>query len=209
MTVTYSNPKTSHNESMRYTPPFEMPDGTPMNLQMSSPPEARHFAATYALHRVSSMKNTHMMLPPTHKTYWAIFDEIKRMEFARNNAWMYVADPFLDKREWLAAEAAKAKAQAEAKKEKPAEAVDEKLKGWHRVPVVDMGTSQRREVEGLVRKYHVWNPVGVSMARDLMSKVVSELVRLDFKRAHVEEACGWVKDKEEALGGGSCRVLFL
>ncbi|KAG0126597.1 P-loop containing nucleoside triphosphate hydrolase protein [Tuber indicum] len=199
VTVTYSNPKSSHTESMRYTPPFEMPDGTPINLQMASALEARHFAATYALHRVSSMKNIHMMLPPTHKGYWAIFDEIKRMEFAKNHAWMYVADPFLDKREWLAAEAAKAKALAEVKKEKPSEVVDEKMKGWYRVPVVDMGISQRREVEGLVRKYHVWNPVGVSMTRDLMSKVVSELVRLDFKRAHVEEACDWVKDKEEAL----------
>ncbi|PWW79656.1 P-loop containing nucleoside triphosphate hydrolase protein [Tuber magnatum] len=199
VTVTYRNPKTNLTESMRYIPPFEKPDGTPINLQMASALEAKHFAATYALHRVSSMKNTHMMLPPTHKGYWAIFDEIKRMEFAKNHAWMYVADPFLDKREWLAAEAAKAKALAEVKKDKPAEAVDEKMKGWYRVPVVDMGTSQRREVEGLVRKYHVWNPSGVKMTKDLMSKVVSELVRLDFKRAHVEEACGWVKDREEAL----------
>jgi ATP-dependent RNA helicase DHX57 len=147
------------------------------------------------------MKNIHMMLPPTHKTFWFLFEDIKKQEVARNRAWMYEADPFLAKRERDAAETAKAKA-AEAgdgKKEKTAPK-DDRMKGWTHVPVVDMGSEQRREIEALVRKYHVWNPAGVVMSKEAVKRVMEELISLGFRRAHVLEACEWVKDKEEALG---------
>lgn len=139
------------------------------------------------------------MLPPTHKAYWATFDDIKKQWVDRNRAWMYEADPFLTKREH---DAAMAKAQnAGGGGERPVERkTEDKMKGWQGVPVVDMGAGKRREVEALVRKYHVWNPMGIVMPPEVCKETVGEFAALGFRKVHVEEACEWAKDREEALG---------
>lgn len=138
------------------------------------------------------------MLPPTHRGYWATFEDIKKQFVDRKKAWMYEADPFLTKREH---EAAMLKAERIRGGETPKMArIEDGMKGWQGVPVVDMGSEKRREVEKLVRKYHVWNPMEIVMPNSIKTVVVSKLAALGFRKAHVEEACEWVKDQEEALG---------
>jgi ATP-dependent RNA helicase DHX57 len=61
--------------------------------------ESRHAAATYALYRVCSMQNKHMVLPPDYKTLWKEFEAIKKDEVKEGKAWMYEADPFKALRE--------------------------------------------------------------------------------------------------------------
>jgi hypothetical protein len=56
------------------------------------------------------------------------------------------------------------------------------------------------EVERLARKYHVWNPARIAISDEMVKGIVLELTALGFKKRHVEEACEWVKDREEALG---------
>lgn len=112
---------------------------------------------------------------------------------------MYEADPFLTKREHEAA-MAKAEKMRGGEVVKVVRREDGMMKGWQGVPVVDMGSEKRREVEKLVRKYHVWNPTGIEMPKAVQTAVVNELAALGFRKVHVEEACEWVKDREEALG---------
>lgn len=112
---------------------------------------------------------------------------------------MYEADPFLTKREHEAA-LAKAEKARQGEAPKPVEKKDDKMKGWQSVPVVDMGNDKRREVEMLVRKHHVWNLMEVVMPETVRMEVIGELAALGFRKAHVEEACDWAKDREEALG---------
>ncbi len=57
--------------------------------------EARHFAAAYALYRVSNMKNIHMMLPPQYRDLWrGDFETLKTEAVAQSNGYLYEADPF-------------------------------------------------------------------------------------------------------------------
>lgn len=138
------------------------------------------------------------MLPPTHRGYWATFEDVKKQFFDRKKAWMYEADPFLTRREHEAA-------MLKAEKVRGGGAVkvvrrEDGMKGWQGVPVVDMGSEKRREVEKLVRKYHLWNPAGIVTPKAIQTEIVSKLTALGFRKVHVEEACEWVKDQEEALG---------
>lgn len=138
------------------------------------------------------------MLPPTHRGYWAVFEDAKKQFIDRKKGWMYEADPFLTRREYEAA-------MLKAEKARGGRAVkvvrrEDGMKGWQGVPVVDMGSEKRREVEELVRKYYVWNPTGIVMPKAIETVAVSELAALGFRKVHVEEACEWVKDREEALG---------
>lgn len=138
------------------------------------------------------------MLPPTHRGYWATFEDVKKQFIDRKKAWMYEADPFLTRREHEAAmlKAEKVRGGGAVKVAKR----EDGMKGWQGVPVVDMGSEKRGEVEKLVRKYHLWNPTGIVMPKAVQTEVVSNLTVLGFRKVHVEEACEWVKDQEEALG---------
>ncbi|KAL2160631.1 hypothetical protein VTH06DRAFT_1319 [Thermothelomyces fergusii] len=113
------NPKT--NEVTRL-PPFKLP---PSHVHLAYKPtalEAKHFAATYALYRVCSMKNLHISLPPDYKALWKDFEALKKQDVKEGRAWMYEADPFRAAREREEAEAAaeKKKAQAQAARDKAA-----------------------------------------------------------------------------------------
>ena len=87
-----TNPKTKEPLTL---PSFKLP---PDQKHLASRPtaiEARHFAATYALFRISSMRNIHMMLPPTFKDLWKHdFESMKKADVKDGKAWMYDADPF-------------------------------------------------------------------------------------------------------------------
>jgi ATP-dependent RNA helicase DHX57 len=191
------NTRTAEIERITFCPPADLPW-----VPQPTPLESRHFCATYALHRVCSMKNIHHMLPPTHKQFWAAFEEIRKEEKAAGKAWRYEADPFAVKREHEAVRA-KHEKQKEAAAKDPKKAINLSLggksKGWQSVPVVDMSRDRRRETEDLIRRYHVWNPHGLEMKQELREQIVQELSGLGFRKPHIEEACEWVKDREEAL----------
>ncbi|KAA8897761.1 P-loop containing nucleoside triphosphate hydrolase protein [Sphaerosporella brunnea] len=191
------NTRTSEIQRITFRPPAELPW-----VPQPTPLESRHLCATYALHRVCSMKNIHHMLPPTHKQFWSALEEIRQEEQKAGKAWRYEADPFAVKREHDAARAKAEKQKAAAGKD-PKKAANlllgGKSKGWQSVPVVDMSCDRRRETEDLIRRYHVWNPHGVEMKKEVKETIIQELTDLGFKKLHIEEACDWVKDREEAL----------
>ncbi|KAL1892084.1 putative ATP-dependent RNA helicase ucp12 [Sporothrix stenoceras] len=113
------NPKT--NETTRLEP-FKLP---PSHVHLAVKPtalEARHFAATYGLFRVCSMKNLHMMLPPDYKNLWSEFKTLKEQDVKEGKAWMYEADPFtaLRDRELAKAAAEKKRKEQQAAREKAA-----------------------------------------------------------------------------------------
>lgn len=174
--------------------------------------EARHFAAAYALFRVSNMKNIHMMLPPRYRDLWkGDFQDLKSEAVAQGNAYLYEADPFLAKRQHDEAKAAKEKARADKAKQqvedKKLEVVSldgqvqskHVLKGWMRVPKVDMGLRTRRTVERLIRQGGAWNPNQVLLSQKQRQHIVDELSNIGFRKSHVQEAAEICKDKEECL----------
>ena len=162
--------------------------------------EAQNLCATYALHRVCSMRYTKHMLPPAHKEFWEHFEEIRLRDTQAGRAWMYEADPFAVVREH---EAVKEIAQDWKKKrgERPASCPPSgrKMRGWMEFPVVDMAMERRQEAERLVRRLHVWNPHRIVLDDVQRNDIVSELVDLGFRRAHVLEACDRVGGAVEAL----------
>lgn len=114
------NPKT--REPLRL-PPFKLP---PTHQQLAIQPsavESRHFAATYTLFRICSMKNIHMMLPPMYKDLWKNeFDQLKKEDAKQNRSWMYDPDPFATWVERQEAQAVAAKQREEREKQKSKEA---------------------------------------------------------------------------------------
>ncbi|EGP83757.1 uncharacterized protein MYCGRDRAFT_76076 [Zymoseptoria tritici IPO323] len=174
--------------------------------------EARHFAAAYALFRVSNMKNIHMMLPPKYRDLWkGDFQDLKSEATASGQGYLYEADPFLAKKKHDEAMVAKEKAKVDKAKQK----VEDKklevvsldgqvqskhvLKGWMRVPKVEMGLRTRREVERLIRQGGAWNPHEVVLTAGQRKAIVDDLSNIGFRRSHAEEASEICKDREECL----------
>nr|OQO26497.1 hypothetical protein B0A51_08085 [Rachicladosporium sp. CCFEE 5018] len=191
------------------TPPREY------NVEQGAQPtalEARHFAATFALHRVGSMKNIHMMLPPRYRDLWkGDFADLKSEAAAQGFGYLYEADPFAAKKAHEEAKVKREKARAERVKTVEEEkknavvgldgAVQGKhvLRGWQKVPKVEMGARTRREVERLVREEGVWNVHGVRIDKAEAKRIADDLEAIGFRRSHVEEAVEICKDKEECL----------
>ncbi|KAK3701226.1 putative ATP-dependent RNA helicase ucp12 [Vermiconidia calcicola] len=174
--------------------------------------EARHFAAAYALFRTCNMKNIHMTLPPQHRDLWkGDFQDLKSQAVAEGKKYLYEADPFLAHQQHAEAEAAKVKARAdktkriEEDKKQQVVSLDGQvqskhvLKGWQRVPKVEMGVKTRKEVERLIRSDGAWNPHGVRMQKVDVERVCDELSKTGFRRSHVQEAAELCKDREECL----------
>ncbi|CAK7207319.1 Putative ATP-dependent RNA helicase ucp12 [Sporothrix eucalyptigena] len=119
VSLSAKNPKS--NETTKLDP-FKLP---PSHVHLAVKPtalEARHFAATYGLFRVCSMKNLHMMLPPDYKNLWREFGALKEQDVKEGKAWMYEADPFtaLRDRELAKAAAEKKRKDQQAAREKAA-----------------------------------------------------------------------------------------
>ncbi|KAG7288704.1 hypothetical protein NEMBOFW57_005060 [Staphylotrichum longicolle] len=176
------NPKTNELTKL---PPFKLP---PSHVHLAYKPtalEAKHFAATYALYRVCSMKNLHMMLPPDYKALWKDFEALKKQDVKEGKGWMYEADPFQAARERDEAKAAaeKKRAATQAQREKTAEG----------------GGGGGPGLEDLLRRETVWNPHGVVMTPAQKAAIVKEFKDLGFRQSHVEEAVEECKDREETL----------
>jgi len=200
-------------------PPFKLP---PTHKHLALQPtavEARHFAATYALFRVCSMRNIHMLLPPIYRELWkGDFQELKKEDVRDGRAWMYEADPFAAKQEREKAQVIMAKKREERARDeaKQAEQLPVRLgggnvsagskghgstsmKGWTKVPKIEMGKRTRAQMEDLVRRHAVWNPHDVVMSDSVQKAIANELTELGFRRSHVEEALAECKDREETL----------
>lgn len=214
------NPKTQEVTTL---PPFKLP---PSHKHLAIKPtalEARHFAATYALFRVCSMRNIHMMLPPDYRDLWkGEFEVLKKEDVKGGNGWMYEGDPFAALRERDEAKALMEKKKKEREQEK-AKAVNTPgapgsaglalrgngnesaagahniNRGWTRIPKIEMGKRARAVVEDLIRKHAIWNPHEVKLSEFQRHSIVKEFKALEFRQSHVEEAVEICKDREETL----------
>lgn len=210
------NPKTQEVVPLS---PFKLPPTHKHLAEKATFLEAKHFAAAYALFRVCSMRNIHMMLPPTFRDLWkGDFDALKKEDVKEGKAWMYEADPFATLREREEAKAQREKHRLEQEKAKQKAAntpggialalhgssgsgsgASNVLRGWTRVPKVDMGKKSRAQVEALIRRHGVWNPNNIKIAKNQQQAIVDELKKLGFRQSHVEEAVGVCKDREETI----------
>ncbi|KAH7384148.1 P-loop containing nucleoside triphosphate hydrolase protein [Phaeosphaeria sp. MPI-PUGE-AT-0046c] len=211
------------NQKTRETttlPPIKIPTELEEKAHQPSAVEARNFAAAYALFRVASAKNLHMMLPPTYKDMWkGEFTDLKKRDEAEGKGWMYEADPFFgfaerEKARDLAAKMRekKQKEREEAQKahnQQPGAAMPSSkgatsggrnmLKGWERVPKIELGKRTRKAAEHLIRRDAVWNPNAIVLDPALRSRLVNEISELGFRQSHVEEAADMCKDREEII----------
>ena len=208
------NPKTNETISL---PPFKLPPSHKYLTVQPTAVEARHFAATYALFRVCSMKNIHMMMPPNYRDLWKKeFQGLKSEGVKSGRAWMYEADPFAAKQEREQAQALIAKKKDEREKQKAKDAAQPAnllaaarssvdgpsrnvMRGWTRVSMVDMGKRTRAQVESLVQREAVWNSQGIRIPDFQKRNVLNEFTELGFRKSHIEEAIEECKDREEAL----------
>lgn len=200
-------------------PPFRIPPELEEKAHQPTAVEARNFAAVYMLFRVASAKNLHMMLPPTYKDLWkGELTELKKNDEREGKGWMYEADPFFGY-----AEREKAREVAAKEREKKQKQRDEAqkahnlqpgmpmaaskdpsqarnlLKGWERVPKIELGKRTRKEAERLIRRDALWNPNGIQMNPAAKARLVEEIAELGFRRSHVEEAADICKDREEVI----------
>ncbi|KAH8179625.1 helicase associated domain (HA2) domain-containing protein [Sarocladium implicatum] len=195
--------------------PFKIPASHKHLLMRDTAIEAKHAAATYALFRVCSMQNKHMVLPPDHKALWKEFQALKAQDVKDGKSALYDADPF---KAYLEREEAKAAAE---KKRKEMEATRAKaqampgasglvlmdgssrssnaMRGWMTAPKVEMGRQTRTQLESLLRQGIKWNPHEVRMAKPQKDRVIEELSKIGFRRSHVAEAVDYCKDREETL----------
>jgi ATP-dependent RNA helicase DHX57 len=215
------NPKT---QELTTLPPFKLP---PSHKHLAAKPtalEARHFAATYALFRVCSMRNIHMMLPPNYRDLWkGDFEALKKEDVKEGRGWMYEADPFAALREREEAKAVMEKKRKEREQEKAKAAntpgapgaaglalrnsgpggagsgAHNIHRGWTRVPKIEMGKRTRSAVEALIRKHAIWNPHDVKMSEFQRHSIINEFKNLEFRQSHIEEAVEICKDREETL----------
>lgn len=203
------NPKT---QEVTQLPPMRLPKERESLAVRETAVEARHVAATWALFRVASGKSIHMTLPPQFKDLWkGPFNEIKAEDKKAGKAWLYSEDPFQAHKEHEEEKAKALKQREEAQKDRAkreearasgdllAAASGDPMRGWKTAPRVEIGRKVRREIEALVRSEGVWNANEVKIRPEVCEQIIEELSKLGFRKAHVAEAVGICKDKEEAL----------
>ncbi|KAK7413438.1 putative ATP-dependent RNA helicase ucp12 [Neonectria punicea] len=216
ITLGAKDPKTQEYTKLE---PFKIPASHKHLILRPTAIEAKHAAATYALFRVCSMLNKHMVLPPDHKALWKEFQALKAEDVKEGKAWMYEADPFkaLQERQDAKSASEKKRKEIEAAKAKAkampgaaglvlmSNAGDGSgrsvniMKGWTTAPKVEMGRKTRTQLETLLRGGVRWNPHKVVMPKAKKDSIITELSKLGFRRSHVEEAVGYCKDREETL----------
>ncbi|KAH8805702.1 ATP-dependent RNA helicase-like protein A [Xylogone sp. PMI_703] len=215
------NPKT---QEVTQLPSFKIPSSHKHLVYKPTALEARHFAATYALFRVCSMRNIHMMLPPDYRDLWkGEFETLKKEDVKEGRGWMYEADPFAALREREAAKEAieKKRIERDKAKEKAASTPGAPgginlalqghvssggssgghslLKGWVKVPKIEMSKRTRTNIERLIRSHAIWNPHDVKMSEFQKHSIIKEFKTLQFRESHIEEAVDECKDREETL----------
>lgn len=177
VTITQRNKKTAQMQTVSFTPPIE--HHLPISI------EAKHLAATYALHRVKSDMPLYRVLPPEHRDYWKQFDMLK----TASNAWQYSPDPFtahapitvtkknrsLPTKEHAASAVPMPTAPTKMDQVKEPEMTEQMRKYWESLPAVQMGSENRELVERVVKKSKIaYQPVSYNslfMMQILVSKI--------------------------------------
>ncbi|KAJ4320719.1 putative ATP-dependent RNA helicase ucp12 [Neodidymelliopsis sp. IMI 364377] len=213
--------KNSKTQEVTTLPPIKIPSELEEPAHQPTAVEARNFAAAYALFRVASAKNLHMMLPPVYKDLWkGTFQELKKRDEKEGKAWMYEADPFFGfaEREKAKATAAKEREKKQRQRDDAQKAHNLKpgmsmpnaegswsgpaknlMRGWERVPKIELGKKTRQQVERLIRRDALWNSNAIKMDVNTRIRLEDEITDLGFRRSHVEEAAYICKDREEIL----------
>lgn len=158
-----------------------------------------------------------MMLPPTYRDLWKKdFQDLKTEDVKEGRSWMYEADPFVAKleREEIQARMAKKRDEIEKQKAKESDSLvrlgpvqgsstesnnRSLMRGWTKVPKLDLSKRARAQIEELVRRNTVWNPGKISISDSKRRNIINELVNLGFRKSHVEEAVDECRDREETL----------
>lgn len=209
----HTNSKTKQLVSL---PPFIPPPSFKEIAAYPTAVEARHFAATYALFRVCSMKNMHMMLPPLYRDFWKIqFQDSKAEDVKEGRGWMYEADPFTaaEERQQVHAIIDKQKKEREKQKAREAEqpasfhmpnsgggsSITNRKLDWTKTPKVDLGKRMRSRVEDIVRQNAVWNPHQLRLPADERNTIMGNLSRLGFRPGHVKEAIDECRSQDETM----------
>ena len=158
------------------------------------------------------------MMPPSYRDLWkGPFSELMKEDRDAGRGWMYEADPFVAQKEREEAMRAAEKRRQDAQKRRDEESkhpgaqgfdLNEagtkssgagSLKSWVRAPKAEMGKKRRRQVEGLVRQYGVWNPHRRQISEIERFKLINEVTGLGFRQSHVEEATEICRDRQEVL----------
>ena len=209
-----TNPKTGEMVTLH---PFKLPLHMKHLADQPTAVEARHFAATFALFRVCSMKNVHLMLPPKYRDLWKKeFQDLKSADLKDRKGWMYEADPFAATEKNEEAQALIAKKREESEKQRIAESNNPVVslagnktgqsttgnqiwRGWSSAPKVELGKRIRTDIEKAVQKYTSWNSYDILLTEYQRTDIVNDLMKLGFRRSHVQEAVNECKDREETL----------
>jgi ATP-dependent RNA helicase DHX57 len=215
--------KNSKTQELVTLPSFRLPPSHKQLASKATALEARHFAATFALFRVCSMRNIHMMLPPDYRDLWkGEFETLKRNDVKEGKAWMYEGDPFSALREREEAKAVgekKKKARDQFKEQADSAPAPggivlalrnsgtsgadpgshNILRGWTRAPKIEMGKRTRASIESLVREHTTWNIHDVKISEYQKRSIVNEFKTLGFRQSHIQEAVEECKDREETL----------
>ncbi|KAH0842951.1 hypothetical protein AYO21_03334 [Fonsecaea monophora] len=201
-----TDPKTG---SVTKLPPFHLP---PSHAQLADQPtalEARHFAAAYALFRVSSMKNLAMALPPTYRDLWkGDFQRLKEEDVKDGRAWKYDADPFAAELKGQEIKAALEKRKGQEARQ-PHQTASSGLTGsasdniaskaWDRAPRLELGQEARTRTEAIIRSRSIWNPNKLEISKMDKDLIVSDLSRSGFQPSHIQEALENCGTREEVL----------
>ncbi|KIW21054.1 hypothetical protein PV08_01633 [Exophiala spinifera] len=190
-------------------PPFQLPAGSAHLTDQPTALEARHFAAAYALFRVSSMKNLSMALPPTYRDLWrGDFQRLKQEDVKEDRAWKYDADPFAAeaKRQEIKAKLEKRKQEQQAAPPKVetltlvnSNATGTTVKGWDRAHRIDLGQNSRMGLESIIRTKTTWNTAGTIITKAERASIASDLAKSGFLPSHVQEALDYCGSREEVL----------
>ena len=143
------------------------------------------------------------VLPPEHRIYWQHLETVRRQDMQAGKDYIYQADPFLAKKQrearlkQIEAQRLEAEAKKQADEERGVILSEGRDKKWDASPIVEMGLQTRRMVEGIIRNHYQWSRQ--KMSTQMKEATLENLSKLGFRRSHVEEACEFTKDEEEAL----------
>ncbi|ORZ15288.1 P-loop containing nucleoside triphosphate hydrolase protein [Absidia repens] len=209
------NKKTAQIQTVLLTPP---------DLYFPTAVEARHAAATFALHRVNSHVNMHHILPPQHRDLWRQFESLKTSA----NQWQYSPDPFnaqpptliaKSKRQGPSKEHANAaipmpqqqtmgasssdrstSASRSASAAMDQDKDDKMLKYWANLPTVHMTSENRAMIESIVKRSDlVYQPSTKKLNVGQKKDIIDGLVKMGFRPSHASEALDYCDDTTSAL----------
>ncbi|KAI8061084.1 P-loop containing nucleoside triphosphate hydrolase protein [Gongronella butleri] len=196
------NKKTAQMQIVTLTPPPE--------ISLPTAIEARHAAATYALHRVNSHVPMYRILPPQYRDYWRQFDEWKTPA----NSWQYAADPFNAQPPAPAGKSGNKRDKELPPKERghaaiplppglsvhPEQDDDAVRKFWASLPTIHMASENREMVEHVVRQSAaIYEPVKQPLPKQQANDIVNKLVAMGFRKTHAQEALEYCTDVNAAL----------